>query len=183
MCYKFYYLWQGWAVILWSCIMISSNMAWCSCRFLVKGKPSPHIPKQIKIKWMDFVPLQIPQLEGCPCSSGTNLSCTCSNWHGFGNQKVHGGGNVIQWAGNLFGERYARCQPQGTTSLPDNAKGLRNVYRSYRKWTQCNKPLQRTQFRRMWKNRFPEVIIPKVRMLYNYRHFTLSEGSRFLDKN
>ena len=122
MCYKFYYLWQGWAVILWSCIMISSNMAWCSCRFHVKGKPSPHIPKQIKIKWMDFVPLQIPQLEGCPCSSGTNLSCTCSNWHGFGNQKVHGGGNVVQWAGNLFAERYARCQPQGTTSLPDNAK-------------------------------------------------------------
>lgn len=26
------------------------------------------------------------------------------------------------------------------------------------------KPLQRTQFRRMWKSRFPEVIIPKVRL-------------------
>ena len=40
------------------------------------------------------------------------------------------------------------------------------VYEMYIEAAQSgpNKPLRRTQFRRMWKSRFPEVIIPKVRM-------------------
>lgn len=44
------------------------------------------------------------------------------------------------------------------------------IYEMYIETTQSgpNKPLQRTQFRRTWKSCFPEVIIPKVRILQKY---------------
>jgi len=41
---------------------------------------------------------------------------------------------------------------------------VQRVYSMYREAMQKggNKPLQMTQFRRMWQRRFPEVIIPKI---------------------
>jgi len=71
------------------------------------------------------------------------------------------------WFGDLVSS-LANVMPDVNRKELPACMTIQRVYNMYREAMQKggNKPLQMTQFRRMWQRHFPEVIIPKVRKVF-----------------